>query len=95
MKLIDVDKLEVIDSHIHYIKIYKGSAIFLDNRANICRFEVKFSIEYKPIGDPEIKIQFIDKPDFMQDASVLDKVKRKITELDDKGVLSDVLKKTR
>jgi|GEM_PF-1305399 len=88
MKLIDVDKLKVIDNHIHYIKIYQASAILMDNASSIFRFKIEFSIEYKPIGDPEIKIKFIDHPHFPI-TNLIPKIKTKIYDLDKKGILSD------
>jgi hypothetical protein len=95
MKLIDVDKIKAMESHIHYIKIYQGSAIFLDNNAKICRHDIKFSIEYKPIGEPDIKIHFLDKSEFHSNDTIMEKIKKKISELDNKGILSEVLKNSK
>lgn len=91
MKLIDIDRLKPIESHIHYIKIYKGSAILMDMQHRIHRFNVEFTIEYKPIGNPEIQIKFIDHPHFPI-INIVKKMKTKILDLDTKGILEEVYK---
>ena len=90
MKIIDIDRLKILDSHIYYIKEYVGSAVLIDNFMKICRSDIKFSIEYKPVGENEIKVSFF------QDQSKLDKLlpklKEKIAKLDQDGVLSNLHK---
>jgi len=88
MKLIDIDKLVVIDNHIHYLKVYRGSVILMDKSSKIYRFNIQFSIEYKPIGNPDIAVKFLDHPHFPI-TGIMKKVKKRIQELDDKGILSN------
>ncbi len=86
MKLIDVDNIEAIKSDIHYIKIYKGSAVLMDDSLKIFRFNIEFTIEHKPIGEPLIKIKFIEHPHFTI-TDLIQKMKKKIFEMDSKGAL--------
>ena len=92
MRLIDIDRLKIIENHIHYIKEYEASVVMMDKNARIVRNEIKFAIEYKPLGDPEIKITFLETPDYPID-TVLSKMKEKIQKLDKEGTLSDLHKK--
>lgn len=91
MKLIDIDRLKEIDSHIHYIKIYRGSTILMGTNSQIFRFEVEFSVEHKPIGPPEIKISFIEHPHFPL-ATIIKKMKDKIMDMNNNGVLATINK---
>jgi hypothetical protein len=91
LKFIDIDRLEVIENHIHYIKTYKGSAIFIGNDSKTCRFGIDFSIEHKPVGLPDIKIKFSEHPHFPI-ADLIKKVKEKIIDMDKKGIFSSLHK---
>jgi hypothetical protein len=92
MKLIDIDRLKIEENHVHYIKSYFGCAILMDKSHNIRRNELKFSIEYKPLGDPEIKIDFLTQPDFPI-TELMPKLKEKIQKMDNEGILSALHKK--
>jgi hypothetical protein len=87
MKVIDIDRLTLIDNHIHYIKEYEGSAVLMDKLARIIRNNIKFSIEYKPMGDPDIKVNFIDSP-ICPTSELIPKLKEKIQKLDQNGTLA-------
>jgi hypothetical protein len=87
MKIIDIDRLEMLFSHIHYIKRYKGRIVMMNKQAEIERINIQFSIEHKPLGLPDVKINFEDKPHFPVE-ELLPKIKNKIYELNDKGALS-------
>jgi hypothetical protein len=89
MKLVDIDKLVALDSHIDYIKKYQGSVIFMNKQMQIYRYNIKFVIEYKPIGDPDIKINFLEHPHFPI-VNLISKIKKKIQELDYNGILSTI-----
>lgn len=91
MKLIDVDKIKVIENHIHYIKLYEASAVLMDLKSNIYRFEIKFTIEHKPIGSPQVTVTFKEHPHFPI-AALISKIKAKIYELDSNGILASVHK---
>jgi hypothetical protein len=92
MKLIDIDRLKIEENHVHYIKSYFGCAILMDKTHKILRNELKFSIEYKPMGEPDIKINFINQPDFPID-ELMPKLKEKIQKMDDAGILAALHKK--
>jgi len=87
MKVIDIDRLKLIDNHIHYIKEYEGSVIIMDKLMKIKRSNIKFSIEYKPIGPHEIKILYLEENDLPKDI-LLPKIKEKINKLDKEGILA-------
>lgn len=87
MKVIDIDRLKIEENHIHYIKCYFGCAILMDKFHKIKRNDLKFSIEYKPMGDPDIKIDFLTPPDFPV-ADIIPKLKEKIQKMDNDGILS-------
>ncbi len=92
MRVIDIDQLVHIENHIHYIKEYKGSLILMDKTAKIVRNPIKFSIEYKPMGSPDINIDLPDLPQYSSNDSVVVKIKEKIIKLDSDGTLSSLLK---
>ena len=92
MKLIDIDKIESIENHVHYIKIYKASAILMDKKAILSRYNIEFSLEYKPLEGPSIKVKFKEHPHFPL-ISIMKEVKNKIIELEKAGKLSQVHKK--
>ncbi len=92
MKLIDIDRLKLIENHIHYIKEYEGSCVLMDKMAKILRSDIKFSIEYKPVGMPDVKVNFLNKMSFPLE-SILVKVKEKIQKMDQDGTLSSLHKK--
>lgn len=92
MKLIDIDKVEVIEDHIHYIRVYDGSAIFMDKKSAIFRHSIQFTVEHKPLGAPVIKVKFIDHP-HIPVVNILQKVKEKIIEMEKNGILAASRKK--
>ncbi|HOV13843.1 MAG TPA: hypothetical protein PK771_06130 [Spirochaetota bacterium] len=92
MKLIDIDRLKLIENHIHYIKEYEGSCVLMDKMAKIARNDIKFSIEYKPMGAPDIKVNFLGDVAFPVDA-LIPKVKERIQKMDHDGTLANLHKK--
>ncbi len=89
MELIDVDRIKVVENYIHYIKTYNASAVLMDKKSKIFRFDIRFSIEHKPVGIPEVKIKFIEHPHFPI-LGLIKKIKMKIYEMDKRGILSGV-----
>lgn len=87
MRIIDIDRLVEIENHIYYIKIYKGSIILMDKNAKIVRKDIKFSIEYKPVGDPVISVTILDEEDLPLD-HLLPNIRKKIEKLDKDGTLA-------
>ena len=51
MKLIDIDRIHYLENHIFYIKEFDASVVVMDNRMQIHRYDMRFAIEYKPLGD--------------------------------------------
>ena len=97
MKVIDIDKIEEIETQVHYIKSYNGSVILMDRHSKIFRFNVNFSFEHRPIGDPIIKVNFligdpIIKVNFLEHPHIpviglISKVKDKLLEKSRNGII--------
>ncbi|MBN2544375.1 MAG: hypothetical protein JXB50_01175 [Spirochaetes bacterium] len=87
MKIIDIDNIQPIDSHVHYIKSYKGRAVLMDLKSKIFRYEIEFSIEHNPIEPPKIKVNFKEHPHFPV-LTLITKIKHKICEMDEKGIFA-------
>lgn len=91
MRVIDIDRLKLIENYIHYIKEYEGSVIIMDRFMKIKRAGIKFSIEYKPIGPHQIRIIYLEDVGISQDL-ILPKIIEKINNLDKNGVLASLHK---
>ena len=59
MKLIDIDRIHYLESHVFYIKEFDSSVVVMDNRMQIHRYDMRFAIEYKPLGDTVITFKQI------------------------------------
>lgn len=81
----------MVDNHIHYIKEYEGSAVIMDQSMKIIRKDLSFSIEYKPLGTPEIKVKIADSDDKTEQLLV-PKILKKISKMDGEGVLAQLHK---
>ena len=92
MQLIDIDKIEEIASHVHYLKSYKGSVILMDRHSKIFRFNINFSIEHKPLGEPFIKVAFLEHP-HLPVIGILKKIRERILEMIKNGVIASLHKK--
>ncbi len=92
MRVIDIDQINNIENHIHYIKEYEGRLVLMDKMARIIRNPIKFSIEYKPMGAPDIKINLPENSLITETDPILSKVIEKIHKLDTDGTLSALLK---
>jgi hypothetical protein len=86
MKLIDIDQIQELDTHIHYIKSYKGSVILMDRHSKMFRFNVNFSFEHRPMGDPIIKINFLEHPHFPV-IGLIKEVRAKLLEKNRNGII--------
>ena len=86
MKVIDIDKIEEIETQVHYIKSYNGSVILMDRHSKIFRFNVNFSFEHRPIGDPIIKVNFLEHP-HIPVIGLISKVKDKLLEKSRNGII--------
>jgi len=91
LRIIDIDKLIEIDNHIYYIKLYKGSLMLMNNMGQIIRKEIKFSIEYKPVGDPVILAEILETDNLKID-HIMPNIIKRIEKLDKDGVLSSATK---
>jgi len=85
MKIVTIKDMIRKDVPIYYRKLYTGVAVieFNDKSSN---FRIDFSIEYKPTGQKEISVSFIDKIDYPL-IPVSKEIKKYIDELDSAGGL--------
>ena len=63
MKIITIKDLVRKDVPIYYRKLYTGVAV-LDIRNVMSEYRIDFAIEYKPTGQKDITLNFIDKVDY-------------------------------
>jgi hypothetical protein len=87
MKIIQIKDTIRKDVPIYYRKLYTGVAVieFNNNQKN---FRIDFSIEYKPTGQKEINVTFIDPPDYPL-VPLNKELKKHIDELDTNCGLPD------
>ncbi len=87
MRLKGLDQVNKnIDGHIFYRNDYTAIArlIGLDGRESAKK--IKFSIEMAPTGKKDIKVEFLEKPDFPV-LHLLKSIREEIQELDRRGAL--------
>ena len=63
MKVITIKDMIRKDVPIYYRKLYTGVAV-IETGASPVDYRIDFSIEYKPTGQKDINIIFIDKVDY-------------------------------
>ena len=81
MKLIDIDRIHYLENHIFYIKEFDASVVVMDNRMQIHRYDMRFAIEYKPLGDTIIIFKQLS-PEL---EPIKDKILNKIKTMDQNG----------
>ena len=81
MKLIDIDRIHYLESHVFYIKEFDASVVVMDNRMQVHRYDMRFAIEYKPLGDTNITFKQIS-PEL---ESIKEKIRTKIQAMDQDG----------
>ena len=81
MKLIDIDRIHYLESHVFYIKEFNASVVVMDNRMQVHRYDMRFAIEYKPLGDTNITFKQIS-PEL---ESIKEKIRTKIQAMDQDG----------
>ena len=87
MKVISVKDTIRKDIPIYYRKLYTGIAV-IEMAKGPQDYRIDFSIEYKPTGQKDIAITFIDAIDYPL-IPVNRELKRYIDEMDSGGVLPD------
>jgi hypothetical protein len=87
MKVISIKDTIRKDIPIYYRKLYTGTAV-IEMAKGPQDYRIDFSIEYKPTGQKEIAITFIDTIDYPL-VPVNRELKKYIDEMDSAGVLPD------
>ena len=87
MKIIALKDTIRKDVPIYYRKLYTGVAV-IDTKGTPVDYRIDFSIEYKPTGQKEIGITFLDAIDYPL-VPVNKELKQFIDELDSAGGLPD------
>jgi hypothetical protein len=87
VKVISIKDMIRKDVPIYYRKLYTGVAVIELNRGP-ADYRIDFSIEYKPTGQKDISINFLDTIDYPL-VPVNKELKNHINELDSSGRLPD------
>jgi len=87
MKIITIKDMIRKDVPIYYRKLYTGVAV-IEFNAGPCNYRIDFSIEYKPTGQKDINISFIDTIDYPL-IPLTKELKNYITELESACGLPD------
>jgi len=85
MKIIDISDLKKKESPLHYRKEYLGT-ITMDIMQQTISSPLSFTIEHKPMGPEEIKIDIQEELDYPM-LPVISAVKQHIRKLMEKGAL--------
>jgi hypothetical protein len=87
MKIITIKDMIRKDVPIYYRKLYTGIVVLEMTKGN-SEYRIDFSIEYKPTGQKDINITFIDQLDVPL-LEINKQLKKYIDEMDSAGVLPD------
>jgi hypothetical protein len=87
MKIINIKDMIRKDVPIYYRKLYTGIAVFEMTKGNE-EYRIDFSIEYKPTGQKDINITFIDKVDYPL-VPIQKELRKYIDDMDSEGALPD------
>jgi len=87
MKIISIKDMIRKDIPIYYRKLYTGVAVIEMNNGPE-DYRIDFSIEYKPTGQKDITVTFIDKIDYPL-IPISRELKKFISELETSGALPE------
>jgi len=87
MKIVSIKDMIRKDYPIYYRKLYTGVAVIEINKGP-ANYRIDFSIEYKPTGQKDVSVNFIDTIDYPL-VPVNKELKRIIIEMDSQGGLPD------
>jgi hypothetical protein len=87
IKIISIKDMIRKDVPIYYRKLFTGVAVIEMNNISM-DYRIDFSIEYKPTGQKDIGITFLDKIDYPL-VPINKQLKNHIIELETNGVLPD------
>jgi len=87
MKVVSIKDMIRKDVPIYYRKLYTGVAVVEINKGP-ADYRIDFTIEYKPTGNKDVTINFLDTIDYPL-VPVNRELKKMIAEMDSSGVLPD------
>jgi hypothetical protein len=87
MKVVVIKDMIRKDVPIYYRKLYTGVSVIETNKGPM-DYRIDFAIEYKPTGQKEISVNFIDKVDYPL-VPVIKELKNYIDNLESAGGLPD------
>jgi len=87
MKITTIKDMIRKDVPIYYRKLYTGVAVIETTQSTV-DYRIDFTIEYKPTGQKEISVSFIDKVDYPL-IPLNKELKKFIEVLDSEGGLPD------
>ena len=87
MKIVSIKDMIRKDVPIYYRKLYTGVAV-IELAKGQGNYRIDFSIEYKPTGQKDVAISFIDAVDYPL-VPINKELKKFIEEMDNTGALPD------
>ena len=91
MKIVQIDKLVLIDNHIYYIKKYVGNVVFLNEKSRIIRTDLGFTLEIGALGDFKVSIDSINLENNLITDSMKNEIRDKILDMEQLGMLPGVI----
>jgi hypothetical protein len=87
MKIVSIKDMIRKDYPIYYRKLYTGVAVIELNKGT-ANYRIDFCIEYKPTGEKDVTVNFIDTIDYPL-VPVNKELKKIIADMDSNGGLPD------
>ena len=91
MKIVQIDKLVLIDNHIYYIKKYVANVVFLNEKSRIIRTDMGFTLEIGALGDFKVSIDSINLENNLITDSMRNEIRDKILDMEQLGMLPGVI----
>lgn len=91
MKIVQIDKLVLIDNHIYYIKKYVANVVFLNEKSRIIRTDMGFTLEIGALGDFKVSIDSINLENNLITDLMRNEIRDKILDMEQLGMLPGVI----
>jgi hypothetical protein len=85
MQIVGLKDIDRKDTPLHYIREFHGVAV-LESNGSLRELPLAFTVERKPIGQPEVSVRFLNEPDWPL-IPLMRTVKDFVIELDKTGGL--------
>jgi hypothetical protein len=91
VKIVQIDKLVLIDNHIYYIKKYVANVVFLNEKSRIIRTDMGFTLEIGALGDFKVSIDSINLENNLITDLMRNEIRDKILDMEQLGMLPGVI----